>query len=347
MSSSFIAIKAITKKGTQFVAELNGEETGIDVEVHDGTFRISAKDLESIKTGADILKKMYGWFYESLEDPAFAFEEEDEAYDTYGAGNIAEIKALRKDDLRFVGFFSRIEYWDEPFGASLIGYDYTTQALTEEHREEIPYSDQEDCYGEQLYDRFLSEAFCAVTSTTKSSAQSESCDSFDVSSVGDSASIGGMTWTVIAVTEENALLLANKIVKEEPYNKPYNKRCTGVTWENCTLRKWLNEEYYNKLPESVKCRVVEAENENPDNESTGVSGGKKTTDKVFVLSLKEIEMYLPNDSDRAIGEYWRTRTPGEENRQALVIGPDGSWLQYDDCWVEFKYGIRPAIWIKR
>lgn len=105
---------------------------------------------------------MYDWFYESPEAPACAIDEVEDALRIYGSGDFTEIRSLQKDDVRFAGIFSREEYWDEPWGASLIGYDFDSKSLFEEHREESPfcYSDDcyfdnfalDDCYGENLYD---------------------------------------------------------------------------------------------------------------------------------------------------------------------------------------------------
>lgn len=333
MSSSFIAIKVITKEGQKYIAELDSGDTDIDAEVHDGTFRVAANDFESIDKVSVFLDKVYNWFYDSLNDPACGIDEKDEAFGIYGSGDTTEIKSLRKEDVHFVAVYSREEFYDEPWGASWVGYDYVTKAFDEEHRDEEVYSDQEDCYGEILYERFLSQDELKMSIDTADT---------DESTEGDGITIGGITWTVIAVDGPCALVLADKSIGKQAYNK----QCEEVTWETCTLRKWLNEDYYNKLSEAERSMIVEVENNNPDNIETGISGGNRTKDKVFILSLDEVNNYLAKESDRAIGDYWWIRTPAEEERQALVIRDDGSVLT-DDGWVEFKYSVRPAMWIKR
>ena len=154
MSASYIAIKVITNDGKEFTAELSSGDTIIDVEVHDGTFSASGEDFESIIRCSDLFKKAYEWFYASLEDPACAHDETDEVIRIYGSGSIAEIMVIGKNDVSYASFFSREEYWDEPFGASLVSYDYRSKVLFEEHRDEIPYSDMDDCYGDELYEQF-------------------------------------------------------------------------------------------------------------------------------------------------------------------------------------------------
>lgn len=162
MSRSFIAIKTVTYSGKQYIAELDSGDTAIDVEVHNGTFMLNKRDFESIKTISEFFKKVYDWFYESMEDPACTIDEVDEALNIYGSGNFTEIRSSQKEDVHFIAVFSRIEYWDEPYGASLIVYDFESKSLVEEHRDEFPYSDMEDCYGDDLYEQFLSESFNSV-----------------------------------------------------------------------------------------------------------------------------------------------------------------------------------------
>lgn len=332
-SSSFISIKVITKEGQKYIAELDSGDTDIDAEVHDGTFRVAANEFESIDIVSDLFDKVYNWFYDSLNDPACGIDEKDEVFGIYGSGDTTEIRSLRKEDIHYVAVFSREEFCDEPWGASWVGYDYVTKAFDEEHRDEDVYSDQKDCYGESLYERFLSEDELKINTDTAKT---------NVSTEGNGFTVGEITWTVITVDGSNTLILADKPVGKQAYNK----QCEEVTWETCTLRKWLNEDYYNNLSEAERSMIVEVENDNPDNVETGVSGGNRTKDKVFILSLDEVNDYLPKESDRAIGDYWWIRTPAEDERQALVIQEDGSILT-DDGWVDFKYCVRPAMWIKQ
>ena len=340
MSSSYIAIKVITNENKNYIAELDSGEVAIDVDVHDGIFEINEETFEKIANGSELFKKAYDWFFESLEDPECAHDEMEEAIRIYGSGNIAEIRSLKKKEISYTGIFSREEYWDEPNGASFVAYDYSTKTLDEEHHGDM---DEEDGFGDNLYQRFLSEFKVDVKDEVHDSDVHMDTKVINiVSSVGDKITIKGITWTVIDTDGSKALLLADKTVGE----RPYNRKCEEVTWESCDLRSWLNEKFYKELSDAEKNIIVEVENDNPMNVETGVAGGNKTKDKIFVLSIDEVNKYLPNKSDRAIGDYWRLRTPGEEQRQALVMNKDGSMLGEDDWWVEFGFGIRPAMWIK-
>lgn len=91
-------------------------------------------------------------------------------------------------------------------------------------------------------------------------------------------------WRVLTVDGDDAFLLADKNLDAKPYNEKY----TDVTWETCTLRKWLNEDFYNKAFDAEeKKAVIETTVINEDNPECGTEGGNDTTDKVFLLSIAE------------------------------------------------------------
>ena len=108
-------------------------------------------------------------------------------------------------------------------------------------------------------------------------------------------------WQVIG-TRDGHLFLLSKYALD---HKVYNEKSTDITWENCTLRSWLNNDFYNTaFSASDKTRIVTAHNENPD--TTGpnyaippnppvfkiIEGGNATDDKVFLLSSTEARDYL-------------------------------------------------------
>lgn len=74
-------------------------------------------------------------------------------------------------------------------------------------------------------------------------------------------------------------------------NKPYHDRKESVTWENCSLREWLNNEFYNEAFSSEeKAMIIETELINQDNPYYyNTEGGNNTFDKVFLLAYNEFE----------------------------------------------------------
>ena len=50
-------------------------------------------------------------------------------------------------------------------------------------------------------------------------------------------------WRVLDVIGEKVLLLSEYGLDVKPYN---DNLSSGITWESCTLRRWLNDEFYEK-----------------------------------------------------------------------------------------------------
>ncbi|MDO5563877.1 MAG: DUF6273 domain-containing protein [Eubacteriales bacterium] len=76
-----------------------------------------------------------------------------------------------------------------------------------------------------------------------------------------------------------------------------------LTWRNCTLRKWLNNEFYNKaFSNDEKNRIIETIHKNESNRG---AIHPDTNDKVFLLSEKEIKKYFENENnyDSDMGMY--------------------------------------------
>lgn len=96
-------------------------------------------------------------------------------------------------------------------------------------------------------------------------------------------------WRVLAIEDGKALLLSEYVLDQINYHSVKE----NVTWETSDLRKWLNGEFYNdSFNVDEKDRIIEAELDNPENDFSGASGGEKTSDFCFVLSMEEIEEYL-------------------------------------------------------
>jgi len=92
-------------------------------------------------------------------------------------------------------------------------------------------------------------------------------------------------WRVLAVENGKALLLSEKILD----SKPYNETETNVTWETCTLRAWLNKDFYNAAFSSTEqAKIKTSTVVNEDDPLNGADGGNNTSDKLFLLSYSEV-----------------------------------------------------------
>lgn len=93
-------------------------------------------------------------------------------------------------------------------------------------------------------------------------------------------------WEVLSIEGNRALLISKNVLDCKPYN---TELTDDVTWETCTLRGWMNNEFLNTaFTASEQALIPTVTLSNPDNSYNGTEGGNDTQDKVFVLSVDEI-----------------------------------------------------------
>ena len=100
-------------------------------------------------------------------------------------------------------------------------------------------------------------------------------------------------WIILDVNDDGSLVLISKYALDA---KPYNESSRAVTWETCSLREWLNEDFYSSAfnaEEQAKIKTVHLVNEN--NPSWGTTGGKDTDDRVWLLSINEVCDYFSTE----------------------------------------------------
>ncbi len=129
----------------------------------------------------------------------------------------------------------------------------------------------------------------------------------------DIITFGKYDWIVLDITNDMAFIITEDIIEERAYNEEYE----GTTWEDCTLRKYLNGTFYNSFSEEEQLMIAETAVTNPDNSKYGTDGGNDTTDKIFLLSLEEAEEYMTED-ERTASSWWWLRSPG--NNQLYAAG---------------------------
>ena len=128
-------------------------------------------------------------------------------------------------------------------------------------------------------------------------------------------------------------------------SKPYNEKEAYITWKKCTLREWLNEDFYEGFTEEEKAMIAETNVVNSDNARYGTKGGGDTIDRIFLLSLDEAQKYFANGESRAVGSWWWLRSPGHTPTYAAIVYLVGSL--YDLGYrVVYAYGVRPALNLK-
>ncbi len=93
-------------------------------------------------------------------------------------------------------------------------------------------------------------------------------------------------WIVLSNDGKEMFVVSKYILDCQPYNTEY---LDDITWEDCTLRKWLNDDFYNAaFSASDKKLIKSTKIKNNDNPEYGIKGGNDTKDNVFLLSLEDM-----------------------------------------------------------
>ena len=154
-------------------------------------------------------------------------------------------------------------------------------------------------------------------------------------------------WVVLTRDDDGILVISRYALDY----MQYSSSTENVSWDTCSLRKWLNETF-----------LRSAFSEDEQNRIRDVIG------KVFLLSTPDAYKYMGTDEARrcvptayAIAKGaitsssyqvdgkdtcgWWLRTPYSSNWHAAVITIDGAVSTLDvDIWLIY-YGVRPALWI--
>lgn len=161
-----------------------------------------------------------------------------------------------------------------------------------------------------------------------------------------------LLWRVLEVNDGTALLLSDAAIECEPFQKDLN----DVSWENCTLRSWLNG-YTGEMNVSdidysadnfLDAAFSPAEQEaiidnytrNENNYYFGTDSGSATTDKVFIPAESELFVY---DSSEIHGFSRRDEVP---DRAKQFVPTD--YAVYKGVWSDSAAdGYGNVFWITR
>ena len=159
-----------------------------------------------------------------------------------------------------------------------------------------------------------------------------------------------LSWHVIDVRDGRAMLL---LARDQLDWMPYHAKDESVTWETCSLRKWLNEEFYRKaFSAAEKERILQVTVPAHVNPMESTDPGRDTEDRVFLLSVQEYHEVLTKKKLRVFRqpghddpEQWWLRSPGFYRDYAAFVSIGGSLCSRGNSVDSGSYAVRPALWI--
>ena len=145
--------------------------------------------------------------------------------------------------------------------------------------------------------------------------------------------------------------------------RKFNNVFNDVMWSGSGLRTWLNETFITQAFNDQEQKKIIKSSVNADlNMKYPKTAGLRTDDNIFLLSIKEAEKYLSEEtrccqptpyaidkgavpSRQNNNGYWWLRTPGHLWQNAAVVAPEGEIL-YAGNSVDTEDIIRPAMWVE-
>jgi len=171
-----------------------------------------------------------------------------------------------------------------------------------------------------------------------------------------------LQWRVLSNTNGELFVIADKILDSRAYNQVQ----TNVTWETCTMRTWLNNNFYNTAFNSTEQAKIETSTVvNANNPWYSTAGGNNTSDKLFLLSSSEamnpaygFSASTGSDTARVAqgtdyaksqglnvnegNAYWWLRTPGYNSNNACYVNY-GGYVGSNYVVINTHIGVRPAF----
>lgn len=167
-------------------------------------------------------------------------------------------------------------------------------------------------------------------------------------------------WLVLKNDGSKALLISKYALDCQRYNTSGR----DVTWETCTLRRWLNGSFINSAFSAEEQKQILHTTVTADrNPSSNTDPGNNTTDKVFLLSRAECSQYLVLCDARSCegtaycfaqgaaqqdvygGCRWWLRLPADYSGCVICVNDNGTYASAGCSTFSDGITVRPALWI--
>ncbi|MBR4462191.1 MAG: hypothetical protein IKS51_06405, partial [Erysipelotrichaceae bacterium] len=170
-----------------------------------------------------------------------------------------------------------------------------------------------------------------------------------------------LEWIVLDIDNDQALLISKYVIDARKFDSSLDT----IYWDNSEVRFWLNEifvgnAFYKESPSDIVPVTVISHYLDDDPEDDIAAEAYETSDRVFLLSVEEVEHYYPSERTRMVmatqavkdtdllleddgHSGWWLRDAGEDGTTYYIWGYDGSVVTSMNSILQ---GIRPAMWIR-
>lgn len=166
----------------------------------------------------------------------------------------------------------------------------------------------------------------------------------------------GIAWMLLGLNEDGSEGLYATFYAIEVL--PFSEDKNNDTWENSSIRKWLNSTFYDTAFTDAEKEVILTKtvynDEHENNPKWGRDGSQDTEDKVFLLSADDYLYYFSKNEKTAYTDYaidkankfldtgtWWLRSPGKKAGEACIANKGKLGSQA----VDKATGVCPAIWV--
>ncbi|MGN1203215.1 MAG: DUF6273 domain-containing protein [Eubacterium sp.] len=227
-----------------------------------------------------------------------------------------------------VSLYSGGQYEEALTAFEALGNYKDSLIKTHEIKEKIldeKYQSAEDCYKNQQYAEAVS-IYNELGNYKDSKDKIEQI--FNKLAIGDEIYFGfyqgvPIAWKILRTEKSRMLLITDSPVEQ----LAFNNELKNITYENSTIREWLNNEFLSEFSDEQISRILKTDELN---------------DNIFLLNEEEYRSYAENISFKTQSDWWlRTKTAAG---MMFVSGESGEVNTYGESVVR-NMGVRPCVWI--
>ena len=173
-----------------------------------------------------------------------------------------------------------------------------------------------------------------------------------------------ITWIVLERQNGKILVLSKYALDSKAYHE-YEGDRPNITWEQCSLRKWLNEQFYSAAFTAEERDLIVEGVVSADRtpQYYDVDPGNNVKNRIFLLSASEANRYFSGNAARlcwptnyalANGAdtkdtpgncWWWLRSPGKSQTSAAIVSKRDGNITTNYIGIS-NVGIRPAMWLQ-